>query len=140
MKKLLTYSFLRIIALIILVVGAAGSLVFMFNAGRNQSSVLLIVLFTAWVLSPFMALFTSDIFFKRWSIFTRKALYLLMIFITLGSLISYSGVLDTPKTKTAFKFLIVPLISWLLILILLIVVSRSKRLSINGSDINKTSI
>ena len=140
MKRLLTLSFLRIIALIILLSGAVASLIFMFNAGRNQRSILLIVLFTAWVLSPYMTLFIADMIFKRWLILTRKALYFLSIFVTFGSVISYSGALDSPNTKTAFKFLVVPLISWLLILILLIVASRSRKLSINRSDTNQSSV
>ena len=140
MKRLLTLSFLRIIALIILLSGAVASLIFMFNAGRNQRSILLIVLFTAWVLSPYMTLFIADMIFKRWLTLTRKALYFLSIFVTFGSVISYSGALDSPNTKTAFKFLVVPLISWLLILILLIVASRSRKLSINRSDTNQSSV
>jgi len=140
MKRLLTLRSLRIIALIILLSGAVGSLIFMFNAGRNQRSILLIVLFTAWVLSPFITFFIADMIFKRWLTLTRKAFYFLSIFVTFGSLISYSGALDSPNTKTAFKFLVVPLISWLLILIFLIVATRSRKLSITRSDANQTSI
>jgi len=140
MKGLLTLSFLRIIALIILLSGAVTSLIFMFNAGRNQRSILLIVLFTAWVLSPFISLFIADMIFKHWLTLTRKVPYFLSIFVTFGSVISYGGALDSPNTKTAFKFLVVPLISWLLISILLIVASRSRKLSINRSDTNQTSV
>ncbi len=102
-------------ALIVVLVGAAGSLGLMFNAGRNQKSILLIALFTIWVLSPFIALLVANVISKHWSILTRMTLYFLMLFITLGSLISYSGALSPPGTKPAFKFLIVPLISWLLL-------------------------
>ena len=140
MKRHVTLSFLRIIALIILLSGAVASLIFMFIAGRNQRSILLIVLFTGWVLSPFLTLFIAKMIFKRWVTLTRKILYFLSIFMTFGSLISYSGALDSTNTKTAFKFLVVPLISLLLILIFLIVALRSRRLSINRSDTNQTSI
>ena len=136
MKRHVTFSFLRIVALIILLSGAVASLNFMFIAGRNQKSLLLIVLFTGWVLSPFTTLFIADMIFKRWLTLTRKAFYFLSIFVTFGSLISYSGALDSTNTKTAFKFLVVPLISLLLILIFLIVALRSRRLSINRSDTN----
>ena len=136
MKRHVTFSFLRIVALIILLSGAVASLNFMFIAGRNQKSLLLIVLFTGWVLSPFTTLFIADMIFKRWLTLTRKILYFLSMFITFGSLISYSGALDSTNPKTAFKFLVVPLISLLLILIFLIVALRSRRLSINRSDTN----
>ena len=140
MKRHVTFSFLRIVALIILLSGAVASLNFMFIAGRNQKSLLLIVLFTGWVLSPFITLFIAGMIFKRWLTLTRKILYFLSMFITFGSLISYSGALDSTNPKTAFKFLVVPLISLLLILIFLIVALRSRRLSINRSDTNQTSI
>jgi len=90
----------------------------MFNAGRNQNSILLIVLFTGWVLSPFIGLFIADMISKRWLSKTRFNIYSLMIFLTLTSLLVYSGALNVPGTKPAFKFLIVPLISWILILII----------------------
>ena len=140
MKRHVTLSFLRIIALIILLSGAVAALIFMFIAGRNQRSILLIVLFTGWVLSPFMTLFVAEMILTRWLTLTRKRLYFLSIFMTFGSLISYSGALGSANTKTAFKFLVVPLISWLLILIFLVVALRSRRLSINRSDTNQTSI
>ena len=139
MKKIFTLNFLRIVALIVLLVGAAASLVLMFNAGRNQKSIFLIVLFTVWVLSPFAAVFAANVIARRWSIPTRASLYLLMLFITLGSLFSYGGLLNPPGTKPAFKFLIVPLVSWLLIVIVfLIAASRSRKLTRKSMDSTQT--
>ena len=133
MKKLTGYNLLRIIALIVLFAGAIGSVVLMFNAGRDQKSILLIVLFTGWVLSPFIGLFIADMISKRWLLKTRIIIYLLIIFITLASLIGYSGVLNVPGTKPAFKFLIVPLISWLLIL-LIVPIKRKRSNESNGKN------
>jgi hypothetical protein len=134
MKKIFSYSFLHIIVLIVLLTGAAGSLYFMFNAGHNQKSILLIVLFTGWVLSPFVALIIADMISMRWLINNRATLYFLVIFITVLSLISYSGALNLPGTKPAFKFLIIPLLSWLFIVIVVsILYSLSKR-SINEKN------
>src|SRR5437868_11567600 len=96
-------NFVKIIALIVVLIGAVGSLVLMFNAGRNQQSILLIALFTIWVLSPFIALMVANVISRRWSILTRVTLYFLMLFITLGSLISYNGALSPPGTRPAFK-------------------------------------
>ncbi len=112
-------NFLKTIALIVVLIGVVGSIVLMFNAGRNQKSILLIALFTIWMLSPFIVLLVAYVLSKHWSILTRMILYFLMLFITLGSLGSYSGLLNPPGTKPAFKFLIVPLISLLLILIVI---------------------
>jgi len=109
--------------------GTVASLAFMFNAGRDQKSVLLIILFTGWVVSPFMALLAADVKSKRWFIH-RVTLFFLMFLITLLSLIFYSGVLSVPGTKNAFNFLIVPLVSWLLIVIFIAAPAlRSRRIS-----------
>jgi hypothetical protein len=132
-KKLSDYNLLRIIALIVLLAGAAGSLLFMFNAGRNQSSIVLIVLFTGWVLSPFIGLAIADIISKHWLTKARVTIYLLIILITLASLIFYSGALNVPGTKPAFKFLIVPLISWVLIL-MIVPIKRKKAHESNGEN------
>ena len=132
-KKLTNYNLLRIIALIVLLVGATSSLVLMFNAGRDQKSILLIVLFTSWVLSPFIGLFIVDIISKRWLPKTHTTIYLLIIFITLASLIFYSGALNVSGTKPAFKFLVAPLISWFLILVIVPIKRKRSNIS-NGKN------
>ena len=132
MKKLTGYNLLRIIALIVLFAGAIGSVVLMFNAGRDQKSILLIVLFTGWVLSPFIGLFIADMISKNWLSKTRLTIHLLIIFITVASLIFYSGALNVSGTKPAFKFLVAPLISWFLILV--IVPIKRKRSNISKAQ------
>jgi len=116
--KAFDINILRIIALTTSIIGAVGSLYFMFNASRNQNSILLIILFTSWVLSPFVGLFFAIKISNRWKINSRKLFYWLTIILTIGSLIAYSGVLTPPKTKLTFLFLLVPLISLLAIIIL----------------------
>lgn len=106
-------------ALIGVLVGAMGSLGLMLHAGRNNPSVLLILLFVIWVLSPFLALLVANVISKRWSAYSRSILYWLMLVLTIGSLVSYSGVLSPPGTKPAFVFLVVPLISWLLMVLVI---------------------
>ena len=123
-------NFLKTIAPILILIGSIGSLMLMFNAGRNQKSVLLIVMFTTWVLTPFIGLFVAYVISKRWPVSTRVTLYSLILFITLGSLISYSGALSLSATKPAFKFLIVPLLSWFLIVTVIPIsqkISRKKK-------------
>jgi hypothetical protein len=133
LKKIFTLNFLRIVALIVVLAGTAASLVLMFNAGRNQKSIFLIVLFTIWVLSPFIALVVANVIAKRWSIPARVSLYLLMLFITLGSLFGYSGLLNPPGTKPAFKFIIIPLVSWLLIVIVFLIAASRSRMTARKS-------
>lgn len=49
-KKTFKINFWQILALIFTLVGSLGSLLLMFNAGRNNPSVILMALFTIWVL------------------------------------------------------------------------------------------
>jgi hypothetical protein len=122
-------TFLRRAALVIALVGAVGSLYFMFNAGRGQTSVLLLGLFTAWVLSPFVGLFVANMIAKGWAVLTRASIYCLMIVLTFGSLIVYSGRFSSPDTKPAFVFLVVPLASWFLMVTVILLASGISRKS-----------
>ena len=77
---------LRRAALILLAAGAFGSVGVMGFVGRHQRSVLLLVLFTVWVLSPFAALAVGVALSNRWSVPIRRTLYTLTIVVALGSL------------------------------------------------------
>ena len=114
MKKIITPGILRILAIVMVVTGAGYSLILVLHAGRHNNSVLLPVLFVGWVLSPFMGLLIATVIAKGWPVNKRVILYIAMIIITLGSLVSYSGVLSPPGTKLTGVFLIVPLLSWII--------------------------
>lgn len=114
-------NILRTLAVIAVLVGAVGSLVRVLYVGRQNNSFFLIALFVGWVLSPFVAMLAGNVIAKRWSASARVTLYYLMLFIPLGSLVVYSGVLSPPGTKGAFVFLVVPLVSWLLMGIAILV-------------------
>ena len=118
-KKILNIRFLHSIALILILTGAVGSLVLTFHTGRKNNSVLLPLLFAVWVLSPFIAFLMSDIISRSWPVFVRAALYCIIIVLTVSSLLCYGGLLSPPGVKPAFVFLIVPLISWILLVILI---------------------
>ena len=108
-------------ARVAVVVGAAGSVGIMLRVGHRGGSAIpaiLVVLFTGWVLSPFAALVLVDIVSKRWSVLAKATLYSVMVIVTLGSLAIYADVvLSPPRPKPAFMFLVVPLGSWLLMMI-----------------------
>jgi hypothetical protein len=100
-------------ARIIAIAGAMCSLGLMLYAGRNQRSVILIVLFTGWVLSPFVGLLVADAFSHGWSIATRNAVSALMVLVAIASVAAYGYDAFRPgRTKAAAIFLIVPFISW----------------------------
>jgi hypothetical protein len=107
-------------ARIAVVAGAGGSAGLTLYAGRHNASRLLIVLFTLWVLSPFMALAWANMVSKGWPVVTRAALYGLMLALPLGSLAIYGdAALGPPRPKPAFVFLVVPMASALLIAIVI---------------------
>ena len=128
MKKNRSLNLLRTITFLVVLGGAMGSIGLVFQAGRNNDSVLLQLLFIIWVLSPFIALLVVNRNAKYWADFTTVTLYVLMLFISVGSLISYSGIVSIPDTKPAFVFLIVPLVSWVvmgIVILLAFILSRS---------------
>ena len=113
-------GFLRGTALLSVLVGAVGSLGLMLYAGRHQNSLILIVLFTLWELSPFVALVWAHVVSKHWLILNQVLLSGVMLVLSLGSLTLYGYVsLGPPRPRPAFVFLVVPLGSWLLIAIVL---------------------
>ena len=119
-KKKPNQSFLRTSALTSLLAGTVGSLYFMLN-GRNQKSIILLGLFIVWVLSPFAGLLIANKISNRWTVPARTLLYFLMIVLTIGSLIAYSGAFIPSGTKPAFIFLVVPLTSWLFIVTVILI-------------------
>ena len=129
-KKTFSFNALHKIALVLLFAGAAGSVGLMLRTGHNNKSVLLLALFTGWVLSPFIGLLVAGRPSGRWSLFMRSTYYIILVLVlTLGSLIGYSGILSPPGTKPAFVFLFIPLVSWILIAIVILVATTDSRRS-----------
>jgi hypothetical protein len=120
-------KFLRTAALIALFLGALGSLGLTLYTGRHNNSIVLPILFAGWVLSPFVALLVVNAILRHSSIPTRVTLYILMLVITVGSLVAYSGVLTPPDAKPAGIFLVVPFISWILMAIVIPIASFLSR-------------
>lgn len=109
---------LRIAALIAIVAGAAGSIGLMLLAGSRQRSLVLIALFTGWVLSPFVALGWAGLVSTRWSAFIRATLYGGMVVLPVVSLLMYGGIIPMPSgSRPAAVFLVVPLGSWLIMML-----------------------
>jgi hypothetical protein len=120
---------MRTFALIAVMLGALGSFGLMLRVGHYQLSVLML-LFTIWDLSPFLALILIDRLSKHWAVFHRMALYVLMLVVAMGSVTIYGSVVLRAPAQPAFAFLVVPLGSWiLLILVVLIGHVVSRRMS-----------
>ena len=80
--KLGTMPVLRRPVLPAVLAGAAASVAFMLFARRNPSR-LLVLLFAAWVLSPFVAAILALAKSERWSTIPRATLYVAMLVIAL---------------------------------------------------------
>jgi hypothetical protein len=125
---------MRVVALVALVAGAAGSLIFMFREGQ-QTPRFLLVLFTFWVLAPFAGLFWAHTVSKRWSVFTRTTLYCVILIVTLGSLAVYGQWIHIRPagSANAFLFVAVPPVSLVFIAIVVPMAAfLSRRLSRPG--------
>ena len=126
---------LRTVALVAVVAGSAGSVGLMFRASQHPPRVLL-VLFTIWVLSPFVALLWAILVSKRWSVATRMTLYWTTLIVTLGSLAIYGDLVHVKPAgaANAFLWVIVPPVSWAFAAI---VVSMAARVSQRGTAATK---
>ena len=101
----------------------------MMRASARQPSILLILLFTGWVLSPFVALALANVQSANWQPITRTALYGVMLGVSFISLSIYTLHALIPGMKAGFIFLVVPAGCWVLIAMVLVtaaVLSRSR--------------
>lgn len=120
-------GFLRAVALIAAIAGAAGSLGLTLRADQRTPRFLL-VLFFIWVLSPFVALAWANVVSKRWPVLTRATLYCVTFVVTLGSLAYYGEViLPPPGSPRAFVFVAVPPASWLFMTIVVSIAALISR-------------
>lgn len=105
----------RLAAMFACVAGADASLLFMYQVGQRNPSLVLMLLFTLWVLSPFVALLVSATVSPRWTAPSRAALSGVMFAVSVLSPLVYGGVaLGPPRPRPAFAFLVVPFASWCL--------------------------
>lgn len=102
-----------------LAAGAAGSVLLMLRAGSRQRSVLLIFLFTGWVLSPFLALALANLRIPRLAPRMRGAVHGAMIGVAILSLGTYTMHAVRGVMKPGFVYLVVPGMCWVLILVVL---------------------
>ena len=103
---------LRVAARIALLVGAAGSVALMFQAGyrgRGNPPPFLMVLFTGWVLAPYAALAAAGVMDRRWPTLARAALDGVTLVVALVSLAIYGYVaFGPPRAQVAPAFVMVP--------------------------------
>src|SRR5262249_52958394 len=94
-----------------------GSVTLMMRAGARQRSILLVLLFTGWVLSPFLALAIANARSATWQPVARSALYGVMLGVSFISLSVYTLHALAPGMKAGFVYLVVPGACWMLIVV-----------------------
>lgn len=113
-----------------LTIGAVSSLALMLRAGHRQRSTILVLLFAAWVVSPFLGLVYAHLSSKEWLRSARVVLYGLTVLVVFACPAIYAGVAFGRTTlKMGFVFLVVPFVCWLLIGFLVCVPLLSSRKS-----------
>lgn len=100
-------GWVRVAALIFVMVCALGSVVCMIAAGTGTPR-LLLVGFIFWILSPFAVLGWANLASRRWPAVNRVALYIGSVMISAVSLAAYTQTIDIapPGSANAFRFVI----------------------------------
>ena len=107
---------IRSLALGVSTSAAIGSLALMLQTGNHSGSMILILLFSVWVLSPFILLVAFCLLSRRWPSRVRVPLYTLTVTISVLTLLFYGERLSFSGVRPAFVFLVIPFISWIVML------------------------
>lgn len=121
---------LRTAALMAAVIGGAGSVAYLLQAGnRNWDLILLMALFSFWVLSPFVVLAWAILRSDRFTETVQSTLYILTIALALVSLAIYGRVIDLKPAGSPNTFLFVagPPVSWASIAIVMSIAALRSR-------------
>src|ERR1043165_4904083 len=111
---------LRTMAFTAALVATVVSVGLMLRACRFNDSGVALALIAIWILSPLIALVLAEVAAKRWLIFDRAMVHGLMLAVALGSVIIYGVDVFIPLSpRKGFPYALVPVVSWLLILIVL---------------------
>jgi len=103
-------------SLSIVLLAAAASLGLMLSVGKHQPSVVLLLMFTIWVASPFVGLVWVHRRALSRSASGQRAASWLMCLVSAGSVATYAVLAFLVHVaKPAGPFLAVPLLSWLVI-------------------------
>jgi hypothetical protein len=113
---------LRPLAMSICVVAAIVSLACMYRVGHGNRSVILMLLFTVWVASPFVGLLIGALKSGTWPARSRSVLHGIMLIVSLLAILVYNIVaFGPPRPQPAFAFLMVPLGSWCLVVVVIVI-------------------
>jgi len=122
-------SLLSTAAQVVTVVGGIVSVGLLLYLGRRNKSIVLRILFSIWVLAPFLlSLLLNLLVAKRAALITQKTLQVTMLIVSLISLVLYSDtVLRPPVSQPVARVVALPVISSIVIILVVgaaILISR----------------
>ena len=121
---------LRRVALAAAAIGGAGSVAYLLQSGRRNSElILLVTMFSIWVLSPFLVLFRTILRSDRLTETVQTTLYILTIVLALASLAIYSRLIDVKPagSPNTFLFVAVPPLSMFVIAVAMSIAALRSR-------------
>jgi hypothetical protein len=117
---------LPLLALVMVFACAAGSLVLVLTAGKQNHSFLLRALFLVWVLLPFIAMVVVFLVSHEWVNAARKNVCWLIFLLSLGSLLAYLELQGIAGTRPAVIFLVIPVLSSSVLVLTALSLSKNK--------------
>jgi hypothetical protein len=121
---------LRRLALAAAAIGGAGSVAYLLQSGRRNSElILLVTMFSIWVISPFLVLFRTILKSDRLTQTVQTTLYILTMGLALASLAIYSRLIDVKPagSPNTFLFVAVPPVSMLVIAVAMFIAAVRSR-------------
>lgn len=98
------------------IVGAIGAVALTLYAGRGSPQRGVMVLMAGWVFAPFFGYAVVNRFSGGWSSATRAALDVVLVVIAAAALVVYAGDALQRAPRRAGPYVLVPILSWLLLL------------------------
>ena len=100
------------------VIGAVGSVALTLYAGRSNNLPFLMVLMAGWVFAPFFGFALASKVSARWPPAARTALDVGIVVIAVAALGIYARDALQPPPRRAVVYVLVPIVSWLLLLVI----------------------
>jgi len=99
------------------IVGAVGSVALTLYAGRSSPQQFVMVLMAGWVFAPYFGYALARQFSARWSAGTRSALDVIIVVIAAAAVAIYARDALQPPPRRAGPYVLVPIVSWLILLV-----------------------
>jgi hypothetical protein len=108
------------------IIAGIVSIVLLFNASEHPP-IILRTLFIGWVLVPYIGMIIITNITKKRDEKSQRLIFYSLISLSLLSMIAFTGIFRPENSKPAFTWLIVPLVSWIIIAIILLISKKIEK-------------